>query len=308
MTEKTVQPIRKVQSQAEIHSLKFLQWAVRYLPLWLLRGLMEVMFVLAYYGLGQLRKIGFNNLKQAYGSSKTDKECRAMTRSCIKNIGRSMVDMIYYAEHVEKFMGKVLMEGEQHLVDALEYKRGVIAVTAHMGNFPLMFLALVQKGYTVNVIIRPMRDTKFSKFMYKMCARWGINMIQTLPRRKFVTESLAALNRNELLFILSDEAVSEENGVPADFFNTKVFRTPGPMVFHDKTQSPMLPVFIAKEEKEMFRIYIQPPVNIEKYSSKDETIQKNINTLAYIIESFICQYPIQWGGWLNKRWEQSQKD
>ena len=146
-----------------------------------------------------------------------------------------------------------------------------------MGNFPLMFVALVQKGYKVNVVIRSMRDENFSKFMYRLCDRWGINMIQTSPAKQFVRESLAALKRNELLFILLDEVVAKENGVKVKFLNREVSRAKGPVLFFERTSSPVLPMFIVKDDKGHFQIFIQPPFEMAQGTSAPENMVQQYN-------------------------------
>jgi KDO2-lipid IV(A) lauroyltransferase len=165
-----------------------------------------------------------------------------------------------------------------------------------------MFVSLVQKGYKVNVVIRSMRSEGFGKFMYDLCALWKINMIETFPQRHFIKETFAALKRNELLVILLDEVVPQEEGVMVDFFNSKVARGPGPLLFHERIGAPILPMFIAQDSEGHFDIFIEKPLNIEKRFSADENMMKNISALTSTIESFVRRYPAQWGGWLNKRW------
>jgi len=196
----------------------------------------------------------------------------------------------------------VAIKNEEHLIDALKAGKGVVVVSAHLGNFPLLFVSLVRKGYKVNVIIRKMRNENFSKFIYDLCAKWGVNMIQLEPRRNFIKESLKVLRKNELLFIMLDEVVPKDSGIVVDFFNRKVERAVGPMLFHDRVGSPILPIFIVQEEEGILNICIKESMKIEGGLSPDENNHKNISNLTQKIEQIVTQYPLQWGGWLNKRW------
>jgi KDO2-lipid IV(A) lauroyltransferase len=250
----------------------------------------------------ELTRICKRNLQLVYGDSKDKKEYDLMTKRCIKSIGHAVIDFFYYVDRPDELSKITHVENEDHLKKALESGQGVIAVSAHFGNFPLMFVSLVQKGYKVNVVIRPMRDGNFSKFVYRLCDKWGINMIQTSPGKAFVKKSFAALKRNELLFFLLDEVVAKDNGVKVKFFNREVIRATGPILFFERTSSPILPMFIAQDERKHFKIFIKEPFKIEKGGKPLENMVKNVAGLTSIVEPFVSQYPFQWGGWFNKRW------
>jgi KDO2-lipid IV(A) lauroyltransferase len=126
-------------------------------------------------------------------------------------------------------------------------------------------------------------------------------MIQTSPRKKFLKDSLAALSRHELLFILLDEIPSIENGVKVEFLDREAIRAKGPILFLERTSSPILPMFIGQDEKNHFKIFVEEPFEIEKKGTDLENMDKNINGLSNIVEHFVKRYPFQWGGWLNRK-------
>ncbi len=272
------------------------------IPRWLINVFMRGIFFIALFFLKKINRICIKNFHIIYGNSKNDKEYRQTADKYIKLIGYSMMDLLYYLNRPKELSAIVHFENEDYLKKALHLGRGVIAVTAHLSNFPLMFVSLVQKGYKVNVIIRKMRDADFGKFMYHQCHKWNINMIQTSPKKEFFRESLGALKRNELLFILLDEVVSKEGGVAVKFFNSDVSRAAGPMLFLERTGASILPMFIVQDEKHDFRIFIEKPFKVYTGGTKEENVIINITGLTNIIEGFVRLYPLQWGGWLNKRW------
>ncbi|MCX5681412.1 MAG: lysophospholipid acyltransferase family protein, partial [Candidatus Omnitrophica bacterium] len=260
------------------------------------------LFRIAYLCIWNLKKICRTNLQFVYGNSKSAQEYEAMVRACFDNIGRSMIDLLYFVERPKKLSKIVKFHNEEILTQALQENRGAIIATAHLGNFPLMFVSLVQRGYKVNVVIRSMREKGFSKFMYDLCALWKIKMIETFPQRHFVKETFSALRRNELLFILLDEVVPQEEGVSVPFFNAQVMRGTGPLLFHERIGSPILPMFMVQDKEGHFDIFVEEPLKVESRFSVEENMVKNISALTETIESFVRKYPTQWGGWLNKRW------
>jgi lauroyl/myristoyl acyltransferase len=293
---------RRFQSAAMNGALRCVESAMKCLPQKLVRRFVDVAFLCASFLTKRLNEICVRNLRQVYGATKTEKEYQDAAQGHLKAVGHSMMDLLYYLEHPDLLKEIVNIPHEDRLRDALAEGRGVIAVSAHMGNFPLMFVSLVQRGYKVNVIIRPMRDPAFSEFMFKLCAKWQIRMIQTNPPKPFFRECLAALRRNELLFILLDEAVAKEDGVSVMFMNREVTRAPGPMLFFKRTGSPILPMFMVQDDDKHFQICIEPVFHIHQQGKQEDNLVQNIAGLTRIIEDYVRRYPLQWGGWLNKRW------
>jgi len=293
---------KNLQSRLMNGALHFLEWIIRIMPRWIVELFMEGIFPIVFLATKELNRICMRNLQMVYGDSKDKRGYELIIKQYIKSIGYAMMDLLYYVQRPDELLKIVHFEHEDNLKKALGLGRGVIAVSAHLGNFPLMFVSLVQKGYKVNVVIRNMRDENFSKFVYRLCDQWGIRMIQTSPGKKFVRESLAALKRNELLFILLDEVVAKEDGVKVKFLNREVIRARGPVLFFERTSAPVLPMFIVKDEKKHFKVFIEQPFEIDKGNSVAVNMEKNIAGLTRIVERFVDQYPFQWGGWFNKRW------
>ena len=298
--------IRSVYQFLMNATLRLVQGAMAVLPQPVIIFFVDCLYVPVSLGVGRLRNICINNMHALYGDAKTAEEYYQAANRYIKSVGQSMVDLIYYIERPQKLSEKINIHGEENLIQALGKGRGVLAVSAHMGNFPLMFVSLAQKGYKVNVIIRRMRDPEFSGFMYRLCAKWGINMIQTSPPKQFFRESLGALKRNELLFILLDEVVAKQDGVEVDFLNGRVTRATGPLLFVKRTASPILPVFVSQDEQKHFHIFVEPEFTLHSDGSDEENTINNIGGLTNIIEGYVRRYPFQWGGWFNRRWAEER--
>ena len=296
---------RNFRSRLMNEFFKFLEGAIRIIPRWLIELFMEGLLPIIYLTTKELSQICKRNLQLVYGDSKDKKKYELITKRCIKSIGYAVVDVLYYVDRPDELSKITHVENEDNLKEALKLGQGVIAVSAHLGNFPLMFVSLAQKGYKVNVVIRNMRDENFSKLVHRLCDKRGINMIQTSPGKQFVKKSLAALKRNELLFILLDEVVPQQNGVKVRFLNREVVRASGPVLFFERTSSPILPMFIVQDERKHFKIFIEQPFKMEKGSNPQENMAKNITGLTNIVEHFVDQYPFQWGGWFNRRWAYS---
>jgi KDO2-lipid IV(A) lauroyltransferase len=128
------------------------------------------------------------------------------------------------------FKEMVKFEGRQHLDHALRGGKGVIAVTAHLGNFPLMSFQLVNEGYPLSLGARDPQNPKVTKMITSFRNDAGIESIPDKPRRTCVSRCLEALERNRILFLQIDKnAPITECWV--DFFGHLVPTFKGPAVF-----------------------------------------------------------------------------
>jgi len=300
--KKSTSCLKEFRQKASIKALKFFLWAMGKLPRGFVHFILACIFPLVYPFLTALRIICRRNLQSVYGDSKTPEQYQMMTKQCIRNISRSMMDMLYFVDRPQEFKNNLNVVGEEHLKKAIAAGKGVMAVTAHLINTPSMFFALAQMGYRVNVVIRPMRDQYFSQFMFDLCAKWKMNMIPLFPQKKFLKDAVHALKENELLFILIDEEVPGNGGVKVKFFDKEVNRAIGPTLFHERMGSPIIAMFMIHDDQRKFTLFIEPAVQIEKHRNVKESHTRNISLLTKIIERYVKSYPLQWGGWLNKRW------
>ena len=298
--------IKRLQNALAYRSLVVIRWMIGSIPYFILIRFMNTMLSIVYVFMLKVRRDVRYNLQAAFGDEKNEAALEAMTKGCLKNAGQSMIDMLYYSNRPDKVEDNVAIEGRSYLENSLSLGRGVVAVTAHLGNFPIMFMKLMQEGFKVNVIIRPMRDKSFERFMFAQTDRWGINMIRTRPRKEFLKKTIKALKHNELLFILLDEDAKEKNSVSVNFLNRKLPVVTGPMLFHERMGSPIHTILTITEPNGNLKVTISPALKVVTHHDSETNMASNIAHLVKSIEDAVLAYPLQWGGWMNKVWRQEK--
>ena len=296
------QNIKIMQRALARYGLFGTNWLLVRLPYSMVRGLTRVFIAIGYRFTIKQRKIAQESLRIAFGQQKNPAEINLITKKCFENIGQGMTEMLYFMAHPQWLNQKILWEGREHLDTTLKKNRGVIAVTAHFGNFPLMMLACSKAGYRCNAIIRPTRDQELEKFLLKKRRESDLQTVYAIPRRSCVDQSLKALRKNEVLFIPLDQNFGSGGGVFVDFFGQKAATATGPVVFALRTEAPILPMFIVRQKEDVHKIIIEPPLTLEKGNDDQETIKINITKLTNLIERYIRKYPQEWG-WMHRRWK-----
>ncbi|MDO8580095.1 MAG: lysophospholipid acyltransferase family protein, partial [Candidatus Omnitrophota bacterium] len=225
-----------------------------------------------------------------------------VARNCFQNVGKGLVELIYFLEHTPMIKERVSFEGKHYLDEAFRQRKGVIAVSGHFGNFPLMLLRCVQEGYQTNAIMRPARDENIEKYFVAQRTKLGLNTIYSQPRKECVDTSLKVLRNNELLLVLLDQNFGSRGGVFVDFFGQKAATATGPVIFAKRTGAPLVPMFMIRQPDDTHKIIVEPPLILEEGRDEQETILINTAKMTQLIELYIRRYPQEWG-WMHRRWK-----
>jgi len=285
------------------HTIFCLRWMISRLPYSLFKIFRYLFVPLGWPLLILKRKLVLENLHTAFGAEKDEQIIRKIAKDCFHHFGRGMIDVIYYADRPKMVVRQVTIQGKEHLDRAIAQGNGVIFVSAHFGNFILMYLRILYEGFKTNVIMRRTRDEEFEKYLSKFRNGWGLKTIYDLPVRKCVTECLRVLRNNEVLFILLDQNYGSEGRVFVDFFGQKAATATGPVVFSQRTNASILPIFIQHKQADYHKLVIGQPLKLMAGEDDEQTMLVNIAAITKIIEDQIRQHPHAWGGWMHNRWK-----
>ncbi len=297
--------IKNFQRATARYGLFTFSWLAKWVPLKAVRILATGATAVGFCLVIKQRRFAKESLQTAFGNEKTPQEIDHIIQKCFYNLSQGMTEMLYFLSHHKDVSGYVFFEGKEHLDRALGQGRGVIAVTAHFGSFPLMMLHCALSGYPTNAILRPTRDQKIEEYLSRRRKESGIKGIYAIPRRECVVNSLKVLRNNELLFIPLDQNFGSGGGVFVDFFGQKAATATGPVVLARRTGSPILPMFIIRQDDNRHKIIVEPPFVLETTDNEEQDIFKNIARLTALIEQYIRRYPHEWG-WMHRRWKSKQ--
>lgn len=275
----------------------------KYSPRWVFKITEPFLVGIGSIFIRRRKDIILENLRSAFGNEKNSEEINDIARDWFRNMSSGMIELIYLIDRPEEIKKIVKIEGRDNLDAALSKGRGVILVSAHFGNFVLMLLRIALDGYKTNYIMRRMKDEEFRGYVYDYCSEHGVQTIYSSPFRECVEQSFKTLRNNELLFMLLDQNHADSSGVFVDFFGKPAATATGPVVFSNRSKTPILPVFIISDGSGGHKIIIEPPVKFEVSSHEESFLKRNTAQLTKIIEGYIRRYPHEWGGWMHLRWK-----
>ncbi len=281
-------------------ALKMVIALINILPLRMMYGLANGLAGLAWI-LGVRRQIVFNNLNRAFGREKDSHEIRAIARETYRNIAKNICELLRVFKFSQTEIDRIFtIQGREYLNTALARGKGVIGLSGHLGNFPLMGAKLAQEGYSCASFIYGASDARVVKLFFNIGRHLGIDLIPTSPSYASVRQSLKWLRKNKVLCIQADR--DSPQGVFVDFFGYPAATPIGPVVLAKRTGAAILPMFVVRKVDNRHRIIFGPPVELEVTGNKEKDILVNSAKFTKIIESYVRKYPEQWL-WTYKRWK-----
>lgn len=283
-------------------SLSFISFIVRFMPFRWIYSFAKTIAFLGYNLAVRQKKIAIESLTIAFSNEKSRQELEQIAKDCFTFMAKSAVELLFLLNKPELLRKRIEISGKNNLDHALAKGKGVILVSAHFGNFPLLLARLsLEEEYNVNGIMRPMRDSRAEKIFLKNREKFRVKTIYSQPRKECVDNTIRALRGNEMVFIPIDQNFGTA-GVFVDFFGRKAATATGPVIFARRTKSVLLPCFIVRQKDDTHKIFCEPFFEIEEKNNNQETVTYNIQKLTSIVEMYIRRYPAEWG-WIHRRWK-----
>ncbi|MFH1625869.1 MAG: lysophospholipid acyltransferase family protein [Pseudomonadota bacterium] len=306
MSQKRITKIKKkVYREIGWYCMRLFLFPITILPLKCLYIIGEMTATIAFFFLRRRRNIALENLRLSLGEEKSEREILAIYRSTIRNIGKGAMELLSYPRLDDSYFDDLIsVEGRENLDEAVKRGKGVVAVSAHFGNFAFLAIKLARMGYPFSVILRNPRQEGLARYLEGLRNKAGMGSIPDKPPRVCVEQSLRWLKKNGILFLQIDLNVIS-GGVYVEFFGRIVPTFKGPVVLAMRTGAAILPVFILGENGNRHKVIIEPPLELELTGDKERDIFINLTRLSKIVESYIRKYPDEWW-WIHQRWRKAR--
>lgn len=261
------------------------------------RGLGSLVFTLDR----RHRRITLENVELAYDGGKSEPQKLAIARGAFRHFGAMLVEMLTLGRPTPgELDGLVELEGVERFEAARRRGKGVILVTAHLGNWELHALAHACRLGKIHVVAREL-DNRFLN-------RW-LESIRTLSGNEVVYKERALgqmrklMKAGETVAVVIDQNVHLEDAVFVDFFGTKAATTPIASWFAWKTGAALVPAFSFPLSDGRYRAVYEEPIDAAPYRhlDRDEAILALTQKLADIQERYIRERPECWL-WMHRRW------
>ena len=245
------------------------------------------------------REITLNNLALALGDELGAMKRRNIARAVYRNLGQILFEVGWSLNASHKVLNKtIIIEGLNNFRTAYEKGKGVLVITAHIGNWELLSIVAGRASIPTNIVYRPLDFRPLNLFFEKARSRFGTKLI---PSRYALLKVLKALKKGEAVAMLMDQNVDYYDGTWVDFFGHPACTSKAMAIIALRTGAPVLPVFLYREDhgfRAVFGDVIPPAVTGDR--TKD--IETNTAQYTKVIEEGVRLRPEQWF-WVHRRWK-----
>jgi lauroyl/myristoyl acyltransferase len=165
--------------------------------------------------------------------------------------------------------------------------RGVVSVTAHVGNWELAGRLLATRtARTTHVVVTPEEMPALERWV-----RRDGDGLRFVPRARpgVGIQLVAALRRGEVVALQGDRAIGTRGDVAIPFFGRPAPFPVGPFFLARAAGVPVVPAFCVLERGSRYRVHIAPPITVERGDEEGAA-----RVWVGVLESIVQEYPTQW--------------
>ena len=261
-----------------------------------------------YYLVASERAKALRSLELAYGDEKSPEERRRIAREVFRHAGEIAAEGAFLMTgRGEAILGKARLEGLEHVWPVLESGHGIIALTAHFGNWEVQ-LPLVK---------RHVKDRAAVGAIARDLSNPGLDRMAKDMRRMYDTEVFATrqsgrgyvkfLRGGGMLGVLGD-IDTRGDGIFVDFFGRPSWTQVGIARLARLGRARILPLFVFRDEADpnvhVARFYA--PVDEIEADGEEEWTRRVTQAFTSEIERVVRERPEHWM-WMHNRWKRRPK-
>ena len=238
------------------------------------------------------REAVIHNLQRIHqhnGTELSARALRALARENFLNFAKYLVDFFHFLHLDRERADRLINFGmvPNVLDELLAKNKGIIILSAHLGNWELGAGALAQRGYPINVVALWQPDPKLNELYQSYRSNRGVRPI---PFGRAARECIAALRRGEIVAVLGDRDYTGGRQT-VQFFGQPARLPDGPAKLALTTGAPILPVFMVRVAGDKFAYVLGEPIWADRQRDSVAVIAGRI---AGALEKIICAHSEQW--------------
>jgi len=244
------------------------------------------------------RGIALNNLKHAMGAELSSDQLKMLARESFANLGVGLAEFFNLPSlDAEKLFELVEFAGEENLKSAVSEGKGVLILSAHLGNWDLLAASLAAKGYPFSLITKVSRSSALNRVWMGYREAAGIKIFISSGSMSGILRQLKS--GGIVGFVLDQNALSED-GVFVPFFGKAACTLSSLAVLARRTGAPVIPVYTFRKGRR-HRVVVEGPVVTPDIEDRDLDVLKRTEAYSSWTEKVIREHPEQWT-WLHDRW------
>ena len=256
---------------------------------------------LAFWIVWRQQRKALENLRRVYADVKSEAEIRTIAIRVFENLTQTGTEVLQFTKLTAGDLDKIVDANQAFRVydEILAQGKGLISVTAHLGNWELLAGVFGMKGYKGGVLAR--------RIYYERYNEWIVGLrrslkVPTIYRDDASREILTLLAKNEIVGLLPDQDVEGLKGIFVPFFGRPAYTTIAPARLSIASGAPVVPNFLVRVPGDRYKLVLGEVIRPDGGMPRDEAVKKITEQWMQQFEKMIREYPEQWA-WMHHRWK-----
>lgn len=246
------------------------------------------------------RGVALDNLRLAF-PEKSEAERRAIARANYAHLGQMIPDFLRVPTMEPEELDRIFVqEGWDILEAAVARGQGVIACTAHFGNFDLLAAAQTRRGVHVTMISRVMGNNPFNDLVRLARQRSGVVDL-VVARGQTMRAAIRTLREGRVLGYVFDQNQPRHAIFPT-FFGVPAATTPTPAYLARKTGAAVVFAISVPLGDGRHKVVIEGPLVLAESGDREADDLAFMQLLNDRLEAWVRRHPERWY-WLHRRWK-----
>lgn len=254
---------------------------------------------IGYYLDSRHRRVALGNIAHAMPELSDSERKRTIRRAFENFVSLAVTTLAATHLSKEELLQNFEVEGWHHFERAEARKRGVIILTAHLGDWEGLAQFLALRERPISFVARPLDNPLLEGDFRRVRERLGN---KTIFKRRGARKMLTTLRSGGRLGFLLDQRVHPHEGKAYPFLGRPAFTSPLPARLSLRTGASVVPFFaIPVDNWRRCRIVVLPAIESDPSLPESEEVDRL--TLGYlkVIEEAIRKNPELWL-WMHRRW------
>ena len=244
------------------------------------------------------RELARANIARAF-PEKTAGEVDALARAVFEHFGGLATELLHAAGRpVAETVARVEFPDAAAALEASRSGRGVLFLTAHLGNWEYSALGMAAIGVRAAVVARPLDNPLLDAWLTAFRTSNGNAIID---KHDAARGMLRALRTGGVLGVLADQHVGPPDGIPVPFFGRPASTTSALARIVDRTEALVLPAAAIRIAPSRYRLAVEPVLDVRNLPAAERDVARLTARFNAILEGMVRRRPEQWL-WLHNRW------